>query len=143
FYGLLEGQFRLTFEQAERMRGVTGSNLLSLLERRLDNVVHRLRFAPPPAPARPPVRHRPLPGNRPKGNRPRVVGHAGARVAITAKSRANPLIAGAVETAKGRGIPAWLELNAAEFQGKVLANPAREDVALPVNEKLIVELYSK
>jgi small subunit ribosomal protein S4 len=143
FYGLLEGQFRLTFEQAERMRGVTGANLLSLLERRLDNVVHRLGFAASRAQARQLVRHGHVRVNGRKVNIPSFIVNAGATVGIKDKSRTNPLIAGAVETAKGRGIPAWLELNAAEFQGKMLQNPSREDVALPVQEKLIVELYSK
>jgi small subunit ribosomal protein S4 len=143
FYGLLEGQFRLTFQQAERMKGVTGTNLLSLLERRLDNVVHRLGFAASRAQARQLVRHGHVRVNGKKVNIPSMIVTAGSTVGIKEKSKTNPLIAGAVETAKGRGVPAWLELNAAEFQGKVLANPAREDVALPVQEKLIVELYSK
>ena len=143
FYGLLEGQFRLTFEKAERMRGVTGENLLALLERRLDNVVHRLGFAASRSQARQLVRHGHVRVNGRKVNVPSFVVNAGAVVAVKEKSRKNPLIAGAVETAKGRGVPAWLELNAAEFQGKVVALPKREDVALPVNEKLIVELYSK
>ncbi len=143
FYGLVEGQFRLTFQQAERMRGVTGENLLSLLERRLDNVVHRLGFAASRAQARQLVRHGHVRVNGRKVNVPSYQVNAGAVVAIKDKSRSNPLIQTAVETAKGRGGPAWLELNAAEFQGKVVALPKREDVALPVNEKLIVELYSK
>ena len=143
FYGVLEGQFRLTFQKAERMRGVTGENLLSLLERRLDNVVHRLGFSGSRPQARQLVRHGHVRVNGRKVNVPSFVVNAGSTVGIKEKSKTNPLIAGAVETAKGRGIPAWLELNAAEFQGKVLANPAREDVALPVQEKLIVELYSK
>ena len=143
FYGVLEGQFRLTFEAAERMRGVTGENLLSLLERRLDNVVHRLGFSGSRAQARQLVRHGHVRVNGKKVNVPSYVVVAGAVVSVKEKSKANPLIAGAVETAKGRGVPAWLELNASEFQGKVLALPKREDVALQVNEKLIVELYSK
>jgi small subunit ribosomal protein S4 len=143
FYGLLEGQFRLTFEAAERMRGVTGENLLSLLERRLDNVVHRLGFAASRAQARQLVRHGHVKVNGRKVNIPSFIVQSGAMVTIKEKSRVNPLIAGAVETAKGRGIPAWLELNAGEFQGKVVSLPKREDVALVVNEKLIVELYSK
>ena len=143
FYGVLEGQFRLTFEAAERMRGVTGENLLSLLERRLDNVVHRLGFSGSRAQARQLVRHGHVRVNGKKVNVPSYVVGAGAVVSVKEKSKANPLIAGAVETAKGRGIPAWLELNAAEFQGKVVTLPKREDVALQVNEKLIVELYSK
>ena len=143
FYGVLEEQFRLTFLRAERMRGVTGENLLALLERRLDNVVHRLGFAASRSQARQLVRHGHVRVNGRKVNVPSFVVNAGAVVAVQEKSRKNPLIAGAVETAKGRGVPAWLELNAAEFQGKVVALPKREDVALPVNEKLIVELYSK
>ncbi len=143
FYGVLEGQFRLTFEAAERMRGVTGENLLSLLERRLDNVVHRLGFSGSRAQARQLVRHGHVRVNGRKVNVPSYVVGTGAVVSVKEKSKANPLIAGAVETAKGRGIPAWLELNAAEFQGKVVNLPKREDVALQVNEKLIVELYSK
>ncbi len=143
FYGVLEGQFRLTFEAAERMRGVTGENLLSLLERRLDNVVHRLGFSGSRAQARQLVRHGHVRVNGKKVNIPSYVVGAGAVVSVKDKSKTNPLIAGAVETAKGRGIPAWLELNASEFQGKVVTLPKREDVALQVNEKLIVELYSK
>jgi len=143
FYGVLEGQFRLTFEAAERMRGVTGENLLSLLERRLDNVVHRLGFSGSRAQARQLVRHGHVRVNGKKVNVPSYVVGAGAVVSVKDKSKTNPLIAGAVETAKGRGIPAWLELNASEFQGKVVTLPKREDVALQVNEKLIVELYSK
>ena len=143
FYGVLEGQFRLTFEAAERMRGVTGENLLSLLERRLDNVVHRLGFSGSRAQARQLVRHGHVRVNGKKVNVPSYVVGAGAVVSVKEKSRANPLIAGAVETAKGRGIPAWLELTPSEFQGKVVTLPKREDVALQVNEKLIVELYTK
>jgi small subunit ribosomal protein S4 len=143
FYGVLEGQFRLTFEAAERMRGITGENLLSLLERRLDNVVHRLGFSGSRAQARQLVRHGHVRVNGKKVNVPSYVVVAGAVISVKEKSKTNPLIAGAVETAKGRGVPAWLELNASEFQGKVVALPKREDVALQVNEKLIVELYSK
>jgi small subunit ribosomal protein S4 len=143
FYGVLENQFRLTFQQAERMRGVTGENLLALLERRLDNVVHRLGFAASRAQARQLVRHGHVRVNGRKVNVPSFVVGAGATVSIKEKSRKNPLIATSVETAKGRGVPAWLELNTTEFQGKVVALPKREDVGVPVNEKLIVELYSK
>ena len=143
FYGLLEGQFRLTFERAERMRGVTGENLLSLLERRLDNVVHRLGFSGSRPQARQLVRHGHVRVNGRKVNVPSMTVPQGAVVSIKDKSRTNPLIASAVETAKGRGIPAWLELDAAQFQGKVVALPKREDVSIPISEKLIVELYSK
>ena len=105
FYGVLEGQFRLTFEAAERMRGVTGENLLSLLERRLDNVVHRLGFSGSRAQARQLVRHGHVRVNGKKVNVPSYVVGAGAVVSVKEKSKTNPLIAGAVETAKGRGIP--------------------------------------
>ena len=143
FYGVLEVQFRLTFQQAERMRGVTGENLLSLLERRLDNVVHRLGFSGSRPQARQLVRHGHVRVNGKKVNVPSMTVPQGAVVSIKDKSRTNPLIASAVETAKGRGIPAWLELDAAQFQGKVVALPKREDVSIPISEKLIVELYSK
>ena len=106
FYGLLEGQFRLTFEKAERMKGVTGENLLSLLERRLDNVVHRLGFAASRAQARQLIRHGHVKVNGRKVNIPSVTVGQGAVIAIKTKSRENPLITGAVETAKGRGVPA-------------------------------------
>ena len=143
FYGVLEGQFRLTFQQAERMRGVTGENLLSLLERRLDNVVHRLGFSGSRPQARQLVRHGHVRVNGRKVNVPSLTVGQGSVIGIKEKSRQNPLIATAVETAKGRGVPSWLELSAGEFQGKVITLPKREDVALAVNEKLIVELYSK
>ena len=143
FYGVLEGQFRLTFQQAERMRGVTGENHLSHLERRLDNVVHRLGFSGSRPQARQLVRHGHVRVNGRKVNVPSMIVPQGAVVSIKDKSRTNPLIASAVETAKGRGIPAWLELDAAQFQGKVVALPKREDVSIPISEKLIVELYSK
>ena len=125
------------------MRGVTGENLLSLLERRLDNVVHRLGFAASRAQARQLVRHGHVRVNGRKVNVPSFLVGLRQVVSIKDKSRTNPLIAGAVETAKGRGVPAWLELNATEFKGTVLSLPKRVDVAVAVNEKLIVELYSK
>ena len=125
------------------MRGVTGENLLSLLERRLDNVVHRLGFSGSRPQARQLVRHGHVRVNGRKVNVPSMIVPQGAVVSIKDKSRTNPLIASAVETAKGRGIPAWLELDAAQFQGKVVALPKREDVSIPISEKLIVELYSK
>jgi small subunit ribosomal protein S4 len=143
FYGLLEGQFRLTFEKAERMHGVTGENLLSLLERRLDNVVHRLGFAASRQQARQLVRHGHVTVNGRKVDVPSFVVGAGAVVAIKEKSRANPGVVAAVDSAKGRGVPEWLDLAASEFRGTVKALPRREDVSLQVNEKLIVELYSK
>ena len=130
-------------QTAEQYAERLDENLLSLLERRLDNVVHRLGFSGSRAQARQLVRHGHVRVNGKKVNVPSYVVGTGAVVSVKEKSKANPLIAGAVETAKGRGIPAWLELNAAEFQGKVVTLPKREDVALQVNEKLIVELYSK
>ena len=125
------------------MRGVTGENLLSLLERRLDNVVHRLGFAASRQQARQLVRHGHVTVNGRKVNVPSFVVGAGTVVAIKDKSRSNPGVVAAVDSAKGRGVPEWLELNSTDFKGTVKALPRREDVSLQVNEKLIVELYSK
>jgi small subunit ribosomal protein S4 len=143
YYGVLESQFRITFGKAERMKGVTGENLLSLLERRLDNVVHRLGFASSRSQARQLIRHGHVALNGKNVNVPSVVVGQGSVIAIKEKSRKNPLISAAVDAAKSRGVPSWLALAADQFEGKVVALPKREDVSVPVNEKLIVELYSK
>ena len=142
-YGLLENQFRIYFRKAERMKGITGENLLTQLERRLDNVVFALGFAASRAQARQLVRHGHVAVNGRKVDIPSFQVAKGHSVEIREKSRQNPQIQVAVETAKGRGIPAWLELDAAAFRGKVVELPKRDDVKLPVQEQLIVELYSK
>jgi small subunit ribosomal protein S4 len=142
-YGLLESQFRLAFERAERMKGITGENLLQQLERRLDNVVFSLGFAASRAQARQLIRHGHITVNARKVNIPSFQVQKGQSVAVKDKSRANDLIKSSVETAKARGVPVWLELDPENFKGQVLDLPKREDIKLPIQEQLIVELYSK
>jgi len=142
-YGLLEDQFRINFERAERERGITGETLLQLLERRLDNTVYRLGFATSRAQARLMVRHGHLRVNNRRVNIPSYVVKQGEVLVVDGKYAKNEGFKRAIETAKSRGIPRWLELGDDETSGKVLALPTREDVNLPIQEQLIVELYSK
>ena len=142
-YGLLESQFRLTFQHAERRKGITGANLLENLERRLDNVVYSLGFAASRAQARQLVRHGHVTVN---GRKVTIPSYGVAKrqvVAIKEKSRANEQIKASVETARARGVPAWLDLSPETFSGTVVELPKREDIKLPIQEQLIVELYSK
>jgi small subunit ribosomal protein S4 len=142
-YGLLEGQFRRTFDEANRRRGVTGDTLLQLLELRLDNVVYSLGFATSRTQARQLVRHGHIDVNGRRVDIPSFRVAPGMEITVREKSRKNLHIAEAVEFAQGRGIPPWLELEADAFKGKVLENPAREDIRFPIQEQLIVELYSR
>jgi len=143
-YGMLEGQFRLYFERASRMKGVTGENLLSLLERRLDNTVYRLGFATSRPQARQLVNHGHITVNGRKVNIPSFQVKSGDEVGIVEGSRSNLHIQTAFQTASGRGRPVWLEVVSNEnMSGRVVALPRREDVGFPINEQLIVELYSK
>jgi small subunit ribosomal protein S4 len=142
-YGLLERQFRLAFAHAERRRGITGSNLLEELERRLDNVVYSLGFAASRAQARQLIRHGHVTVNARKVTIPSYRLAKGQSIAIKDKSRANEQIKASVETARARGVPAWLDLAPETFSGTVLELPKREDIKLPIQEQLIVELYSK
>jgi ribosomal protein S4, bacterial/organelle type len=142
-YGLLEKQFRLYFKEAERRPGITGEILLRQLELRLDNVVYSLGFASSRAQARQLVRHGHTEVNGKKLNIPSYQVRKGDSVQVREKSRKNEQIRQAVETASGRGIPAWLQLNADQFLGSVVDLPKREDIRLPIQEQLIVELYSK
>lgn len=143
-YGMLEGQFRLYFERASRMKGVTGENLLSLLERRLDNTVYRLGFATSRPQARQLVNHGHITVNGRKVNIPSFQVKAGDEIGIVEGSRNNLHIQTAFQTASGRGRPIWLEVVSNEnMSGRVVALPRREDVGFPINEQLIVELYSK
>jgi small subunit ribosomal protein S4 len=143
YYGLLEKQFRTYYTKAARGSGVTGENLLRMLETRLDNVVYRLGFAASRAQARQLVRHGHIEVNGKKINIPSYQARKGDVIQVREKSRKNEQIRQAVETASGRGIPAWLELNPEQFRGTVLDVPKREDIRLPIQEQLIVELYSK
>ena len=142
-YGLLEAQFRRTFDEANRRKGVTGDNLLQFLELRLDNVVYSLGFATSRTQARQLVRHGHIQVDGRRVDIPSFRVRPGMEVVVQEKSRKNTHIAEAVEFAQGRGIPPWLELDAAAFTGKVLENPTREDIRFPIQEQLIVELYSR
>jgi small subunit ribosomal protein S4 len=142
-YGVLEKQFRGYFERAERMRGVTGTNLLVLLERRLDNVVYRLGFANSRAQARQLVRHNHVLVDGLRVNLPSFLVKVGQSVQVTEKSRTSPLVRDALEAAARRGCPPWLELEKEEAKGRVSMFPTREDITMPIQEHLIVELYSK
>ncbi|KAB2965938.1 MAG: 30S ribosomal protein S4 [Thermoanaerobaculia bacterium] len=142
-YGVLERQFRLYFQEADRRKGITGENLLQILERRLDNVVFSLGFASSRAQARQLVRHGHVTVDGRKTTIPSFQVKAGQSISIREASRTNPQVRASVESASGRGVPDWLTLDAASFTGKVQALPSREDIKLPVQEQLIVELYSR
>ena len=142
-YGVLEKQFRNYFKAAERRKGITGENLLALLESRLDNVVYSLGFASSRAQARQFVRHGHILVDGRKTTIPSYEVQVGQSVAIKENSRKNDFIRASVETARGRGIPTWLELESDQFSGKMSSLPKREEIKLPVEEQLIVELYSK
>ncbi len=142
-YGVLERQFRLYFKEADRRRGITGENLLVALERRLDNIVYSLGFAASRAQARQLVRHGHVALDGKKATIPSLQVKAGQTVAVREGSRKNELIRASVETARGRGVPDWLELDAENFSGRVNSLPTREDIKLPIQEQLIVELYSR
>ena len=140
-YGLLEKPFRSYFDRAVRQKGVTGENLLSQLERRLDNVVLRLGLASSHAQARQFVRHGHVRVNARKVDIPSFLVRVGDEVAIKEKSHKNVQILSALEV--NRGVPPWLELNQETLSGRVLALPKREDISMPIEEHMIVELYSK
>ena len=142
-YGVLEKQFRSYFERAVRQKGVTGENLLAQLERRLDNVLVRIGFAATHAQARQFVRHGHVVVNGKKVNIPSYQVAIGDEVGVKEKMKKNVQLAGALELVGGRGTPHWLELNAENVTGKILSLPKREDISLPIQELMIVELYSK
>ena len=142
-YGVLETQFRTYFEMAERQKGITGENLVRLLEQRLDNVVHRLGFAASRAQARTLVRHGHFRVNGRRVTVPSVLLRAGDVVEAQPQSRDLDVLKFAVEGARKRRVPSWLELDAANFTGRVLTLPSKEEMAIPVQEQLVVALYSK
>jgi small subunit ribosomal protein S4 len=142
-YGVLENQFRGYFERAVRQKGVTGENLLSQLECRLDNVLVRLGFASSHAQARQFVRHGHVLVNGKKVNIPSFQVVAGHEISVKEKMKKNVQVVGALELVGGRGTPHWLELNSENVTGRVLGMPKREDINLPIQERMIVELYSK
>ena len=142
-YRMQEGQFGLTFDRAAQEKGVVGEVLLSKLERRLDNVVYRLGFGASRDQARQLVRHGHVRINEKKLDIPSYQVNEGEVVTLSARAAKNGQVQQSVESVKGRGVPKWLELDAAAFKGRVLSMPAREDVNFPIQEQLIVELYSK
>lgn len=142
-YGLLEKQFRLTFEKADQAKGVTGENLLVQLERRLDNILYRLGLASSRAQARQLIQH----GHaRVNGKKVTIASYSvspGDVVGLKEALAGNVHVQAAVNISRSRGVPTWLELDAEKPQGKVLALPSRQDLTMPIQESLIVELYSK
>jgi small subunit ribosomal protein S4 len=142
-YGMLEKQFRLTFEKAERQKGVTGENLLMLLERRLDNTLFRIGFASSRNQARQLVRHKHILVNGKKVNIPSFLVSENDVISLKEKSRANALINESLEAVARRGVPSWLELDKDGYKATVKAMPNREELTMPIQEQLIVELYSK
>ena len=141
-YGLLEKQFENTMSTANRMKGRTGENLLSLLERRLDNVVFRLGFATSRAEARQLVRHGHILVNGRRATIPSMLVRAGTKITLAESSRQITRIVGALEALERRSVPSWLEIDKDNFEGTVKALPVREEITLPIQEQLIVELYS-
>lgn len=142
-YGVLENQFRRYFAMADRSKGVTGETLIQLLERRLDNVVYRLGFATSRREARQLVRHGHFLVNGRKVDVPSYLTRAADVVSVRERSRQIARIKDALELAQRRGVPDWLEIAPEAFAGTVKALPSRADLTMPINEKLVVELYSK
>ncbi len=142
-YGLMERQFRGTFEKAEGRAGVTGDELVILLERRLDNVVYRLGFASSRKQARQIVNHGHILLNGKKTDIPAYAVKTGDIIQIRQRSREIPTIVSALDSVESRGIPSWLELDRNALKGEVKAFPTKDEIALPVNEQMVVELYSR
>jgi len=142
-YGLSESQFRLFFVRADRQKGITGTNLLVLLERRLDNVLYRLGFVNSRNQGRQFSRHNHVLVNGKRVNIPSYLVKQGDVIEIREKSREVQAINDALETVERRGLPQWLELDKKNYKGTVKAYPVREDITMPIQEQHIVELYSK
>jgi len=142
-YGLLENQFSRVMERATRMKGRSGENLLNLLERRLDNVVFRLGFATSRAEARQLVRHGHFRVNGRKAAIPSMLLRPGDTIQLRERSQQVARIASALDALEGKSVPQWLEVEKAQFKGIVKAMPTREDITMPIQEQLIVELYSR
>jgi small subunit ribosomal protein S4 len=142
-YGLSEKQFHLFFERADRQKGITGTNLLVSLERRLDNVVYRLGFASSRAQARQLVQHSHFLVNGKKVNIPSYEVKVGDSVEIRERSRQMQLIQDSMDAVVRRGVPQWLDLEKENLKGMVKNLPVREDLTMPMQEQLVVELYSK
>ena len=142
-YGLMEKQFRKYYYMAAKSTGVTGENLLRLLERRLDNTVFRMGFAASRAEARQLVRHRHVMINGRRCNIPSLLIKVGDQVELGPKSQNQARVLEAIDGVERRGIPAWVELDRKACKAKVTSLPQRSDITMPIEERLIVELYSK
>jgi small subunit ribosomal protein S4 len=142
-YGLLERQFRKTVAEASAMKGVKGENLMALLERRLDNVVFRLGFVTARTEARQLVRHGHFAVNGRRVDIPSFRVRKGDKIALTARGLKAARIEGALTALEARGIPSWLSVDKAEKQGTILGDPVRDEITLPIQEQLIIELYSR
>jgi len=142
-YGVLESQFQGYFEKADRQKGITGTNLLLFLERRLDNMVFRMGFANSRTEARLLVRHGHFLVGGKSVDIPSYLVNAGDEIEVRQKSRTMPRILEAMETVARRGVPQWLSLDKGNFKGLVKSLPARDELTMPVREQLVVELYSK
>ena len=142
-YGLLERQFRRYFYDAERKKGITGEVLLQLIESRLDNIVYRMGFAPNRRRARQLISHGHILVNGKKVNLPSYAVNEGDLVEVKESSKNIPEIVDSLSRSEHRGIPAWVEVDGVNLKGKVLRIPSRDEIQLPVQEQLIVELYSK
>ena len=142
-YGMLEGQFRLTYRAAEVQRGITGENLLQTLESRLDNVSYRMGFGASRSEARQVVRHNGILVNGKRVNIPSYQVRPGDVVEVAEKTRAHLRIKAAVQAAEQRGFPEWIDVDAKAMKGTFKAKPQRSELPATINEHLIVELYSK
>jgi small subunit ribosomal protein S4 len=142
-YGVLENQFRNIFKEADRQKGITGETLLSLLERRLDNIIYRLGFANSRNEARQLVRHKHFLVNQSKVSIPSYLVKPGDVIELREKSKKVVRILEALEGVARRGVPQWLELDKDQMKGSVKGLPNREEITIPIQEKLIVELFSK
>src|SRR5690349_1207316 len=142
-YGLMESQFRKYFEMAEVSRDITGEVLLNLLGRRLDNMVYRMGMATSRAEARQLIRHRHFTVNGKRVDIPSFLTREGDQIVVRERSREKDVFKRAIEISSRRGVPEWLELDATSFAGKVKRYPARDELTMPINERLVVELYSK
>ena len=142
-YGLSEKQFHLFFDRADRQKGITGTNLLALLERRLDNVIYRLGFANSRAQGRQYVRHNHVLVNGEKVNIPSYIVKVDDSIEVREKSRKIQYIQDSLDAVVRRGIPQWLDLDKDSMKGSIKGYPARDDLTMPMQEQLIVELYSK
>jgi len=142
-YGVLEGQFRRYYYQAEKQKGITGTNLLMLLECRLDNIAYRMGFSSSRRQARQLVRQNHFLVNGKKVNIPSFQVKPGDVIEVKESSRKVKIILDAMETVVRRGIPSWIDIEKEKFRGTLTAIPNREDLTMPIQEQLIIELYSK